>query len=81
MTMRSWTRAFFARPVIRPKDPDREQKLRALRALLHGLPADETAVFMDEVDVNLNPKVGCMWMKRGEQAAVVTPSISAATAA
>jgi putative transposase len=61
------------RPVIRPKDPDREAKLRDLRALLHGLPADETAVFMDEVDVNLNPKVGCMWMKRGEQAAVETP--------
>src|SRR6201996_899560 len=46
------------RPTIRPKDPDREKKLRALRALLHRLPADETAVFMDEVDVNLNPKVG-----------------------
>lgn len=61
------------RPVIRPKDPDREAKLRALRALLHGLPGDETAVFMDEVDVNLNPKVGCQWMKRGEQAAVETP--------
>ena len=44
-----------------------------MRALLHGLPADETAVFMDEVDVNLNPKVGCMWMLRGQQAAVETP--------
>jgi len=61
------------RPVIRPKDPDREAKLRTLRALLYGLPADETAVFMDEVDVNLNPKVGCQWMKRGEQAEVETP--------
>lgn len=61
------------RPVIRPKDPDREKKLSALRALLRGLPADETAVFMDEVDVNLNPKVGCQWMTRGEQAAVETP--------
>ncbi|MBN9522644.1 IS630 family transposase [bacterium] len=61
------------RPTIRPKDPDRETKLRALRALLHGLPADETAVFMDEVDVNLNPEVGCMWMRHGEQAAVETP--------
>ena len=28
---------------------------------------------MDEVDVNLNPKVGCQWMRRGEQAAVETP--------
>src|SRR5262249_29066779 len=65
-----WRRA---RPVIRPKDPDRERKLRDLRALLKGLPADETAVFMDEVDVNLNPKVGCMWMLRGQQAEVETP--------
>ena len=77
-TVRLWLRAAGLvwrrpRPVIRPKDPDREAKLQALRALLHGLPADETAVFMDEVDVNLNPKVGCQWMKRGEQAAVETP--------
>jgi len=61
------------RPTIRPTDPDREKKLRALRALLRRLPADETAVFQDEVDVNLNPKVGCQWMGRGEQAAVETP--------
>ena len=40
------------RPTIRPADPDRDKKLRALRALLHRLPADETAVFQDEVDVN-----------------------------
>jgi transposase len=61
------------RPTIRPKDPDREKKLVELRALLNRLPADETAVFMDEVDVNLNPKVGCQWMRRGEQASVETP--------
>jgi transposase len=61
------------RPTIRPRDPDREAKLRALRLLLRRLPRDETAVFMDEVDVNLNPKVGCMWMRRGQQAAVETP--------
>jgi hypothetical protein len=71
-TVRLWLRSAGLvwrrpRPVIRPKDPDREQKLSALRALLKHLPADETAVFQDEVDVNLNPKVGCMWMKRGEQ--------------
>jgi putative transposase len=77
-TVRLWLRASGLvwrrpRPVIRPKDPDRERKLSALRALLKGLPADETAVFMDEVDVNLNPKVGCQWMLRGQQAAVETP--------
>src|SRR5689334_7119779 len=77
-TVRRWLREADLvwrrpRPTIRPKDPDREKKLSALRALLKGLPAGETAVFMDEVDVNLNPKVGCMWMRRGEQAAVETP--------
>ncbi|MBV7591578.1 transposase, partial [Escherichia coli] len=33
----------------------------------------EAAVFQDEVDLNLNPDIGCMWMRRGEQAEVVTP--------
>jgi putative transposase len=61
------------RPTIRPKDPDREKKLQVLRELLKGRPADETALFMDEVDVNLNPKVGCQWMKRGQQSVVETP--------
>jgi transposase len=61
------------RPVLRPKDPEREAKLESLRALLHGLPSDETAVFMDEVDINLNPEVGSMWMRRGEQAELPTP--------
>jgi putative transposase len=77
-TVRVWLRTAGLvwrrpRPVIRPKDPDRERKLLALRLLLRGLPAGETAVFMDEVDVNLNPKVGCMWTQRGQQAAVETP--------
>ena len=30
-------------------------------------------MFQDEVDLNLNPDIGCMWMPRGEQAEVVTP--------
>jgi putative transposase len=77
-TVRRWLREAELvwrrpRPTIRPKDPGREAKLRPLRGLLKRLPADETAVFMDEVDVNLNPKVGCQWMRKGEQAAVETP--------
>jgi transposase len=77
-TVRLWLRGAGLvwrrpRPVLRPKDPDRKRKLRALRALLRRLPADETAVFMDEVDVSLNPKVGATWMRRGAQATVETP--------
>jgi transposase len=77
-TVRRWLHAAGLvwrrpRPVPGPKDPQRAAKLRALRALLHGLPEDETAVFMDEVEVQTNPKVGCTWMRRGQQATVPTP--------
>jgi len=61
------------RPVLGPRDPERDVKLRALRALLAQLPDDEVAVFEDEADVNTNPKIGSMWMRRGVQAAVRTP--------
>jgi transposase len=61
------------RPVLRRPDPERAAKLRELRQLLLTLPDDETAVFEDEVDINLNPKIGCMWMRKGKQAEVVTP--------
>jgi transposase len=61
------------RPTLKPKDPERQAKLDALRRLLGTLPEDETAVFQDEVDINLNPKIGAMWMRRGEQAAVEAP--------
>jgi putative transposase len=61
------------RPTLRRTDPRRAEVLADLRQLLAHLPADETAVFEDEVDVNLNPKVGCMWMPKGRQAVVVTP--------
>ena len=37
------------------------------------MPADEAAAFQDEVDLNLNPDIGCMWMEKGQQATVVTP--------
>src|SRR5262245_18598611 len=77
-TVRRWLRGAGLvwrrpRPTPRRMDPQRRAKLDALRALLRGLPGGETAVFMDEVDVNLNPKVGCAWMRRGQQAAVETP--------
>jgi transposase len=61
------------RPVLGRTDPAYDEKLQGIRAVLDGLPADETAVFQDEVDVHLNPKIGSCWMPRGVQAEVVTP--------
>jgi len=61
------------RPVVGPTDPDYEDKLRKIRALLKHLPPHETAVFQDEVDVHLNPKIGACWMLRGQQTEIPTP--------
>jgi len=61
------------RPIVGPTDPEYDTKLRRIQHLLARLPADETAVFQDEVDVHLNPKIGCCWMVRGQQTEVVTP--------
>jgi len=65
------------RPVLTRSDPRRPEILDELRQLLLHLPDDETAVFEDEVDLNLNPKIGSMWMPRGRQATVVTPGDNA----
>ena len=61
------------RPVLGPTDPQYEAKLRRIKRLLATLPEEEVAVFEDEVDVHLNPKIGSCWMIRGEQATVETP--------
>lgn len=61
------------RPVVGPEDPEYAEKLARIQQVLDTLPTEETAVFQDEVDVHLNPKIGSAWMPRGQQADVVTP--------
>jgi transposase len=48
-------------------------RLYKIRRLLRELPDDEVAVYADEVDIHLNPKVGSDWMARGQQKEVRTP--------
>jgi transposase len=55
------------------KKARRMRRLRAIRRLVENLPADEVAVYLDEVDIHLNPKIGPDWMKRGRQKTVLTP--------
>lgn len=61
------------RPTVGLEDPQYDAKLAQLRQFLKELPPQETAVFEDQVDVHLNPKLGSCWMVRGHQAEVVTP--------
>ena len=61
------------RPTLEKVDPDYSAKLLKIKQLLKTLPEDHTAFFQDEVDINLNPKIGSCWMKVGQQATVATP--------
>jgi len=51
----------------------KRRRLAMLRELVASLPADEAAVWEDEVDIDLNPKVGPDWMLPATQRRVVTP--------
>lgn len=51
----------------------KSRRLAAIRALLATLPRGEEAVYEDEVDIHLNPKIGLDWMVRGQQKEVMTP--------
>jgi putative transposase len=55
-----------------PEDRKR-RRLARVRRLVAGLPEDEAAVYEDEVDIHLNPKVGLDWMGQGQQKEVRTP--------
>ena len=51
----------------------KNKRLRELRRLVETLPDDEVAVYEDEVDIHLNPKIGPDWMVPGQQKEVLTP--------
>jgi transposase len=49
------------------------RRLNELSRLLENLGGDELGFYVDEVDIHLNPKIGCDWMNRGKQKEVETP--------
>jgi transposase len=57
-----------------PWHPARKtRRLNALTRLLQTLPLREAAVYEDEADVHLNPKIGLDWMGYRQQKSVWTP--------
>ena len=63
------------KPIVacRLSERQRRRRLSAIRNLIANLPANEVAVYEDEVDIHLNPKIGLDWMNRGVQKEVLTP--------
>jgi putative transposase len=55
------------------KKARRTRRLRHLGRLIETLPNGEVGVYVDEVHIDLNPKIGPDYMLRGRQQAVVTP--------
>ncbi len=55
------------------KKPRKTRRLRRLERLIEELPEDEVVVYLDEVDIHLNPKIGPDYMLRGTQKTVLTP--------
>ena len=65
-----WKRA---RHVAKDDDPERVSKLARIRQLIEHLLPSEALFFADELDIHLLPKLGCEWMLKGTQTAVMTP--------
>jgi transposase len=51
----------------------KNRRLREIGLVLANLPPGHAAVYLDEVDIHLNPRIGPDWMNRGKQKTVQTP--------
>jgi transposase len=65
-----WNRA---RPTLCIRDPQKAQKMRAIQRALDRADMDHPVFYVDEADIDLNPRIGYGWMKKGEQTTVPTP--------
>ncbi len=51
----------------------KNKRILMLRRLVQSLPPGQAAVWEDEIDIHLNPKIGPDWMLPGTQRRVLTP--------
>ena len=65
-----WKRA---RHAAKDDDPERTGKLARIRHLVEHLRPSEVLFFVDELDIQLLPKLGYEWMLKGTQREVMTP--------
>ncbi len=65
-----WNRA---RPTLCIKDPHKARKMQEINQALDKADSDYPVFYVDEADVDLNPRIGHAWMLKGKQTAVPTP--------
>jgi transposase len=51
----------------------KNRRMALIHRLIESLPSDEVAVWEDEADIDLNPRIGSDWMLPGTQRQVMTP--------
>ncbi len=67
----AWRRA---RPTLCIRDPRKAERLAAIeRALRRAARRDTAVLFVDEADIDLNPRIGAQWSRRGQQITIPTP--------
>jgi DDE superfamily endonuclease len=77
-TMRRWLHDIGwvwkrAKLVAKDDAPQRVDRLAHIRFVYEPWQRGEAMVFADELEIHLVPKVGCAWMPRGTQLAVMPP--------
>lgn len=65
-----WRRA---RPTLHLADPRKVQRMRAIKRALRRASATDEVFYVDEADIDLNPRIGATWTPRGVQQTVATP--------
>jgi len=64
-----WSRT---RPILIRRDPRKNSRMRAIRRALRRRVRVET-FYLDEADIDLNPRIGACWTQRARQVGVPTP--------
>jgi len=65
-----WNRA---RPTLCIQDRRKARKMKAIRKALQRASDTHPVFYVDEADIDLNPRIGYGWMARGQQTPVPTP--------
>ncbi|EJJ3927829.1 IS630 family transposase, partial [Salmonella enterica] len=62
-----------AAPTLKIKDPHYEEKRLVIEQALAQEQTAHPVFYQDEVDIDLNPKIGADWMPKGQQKRIATP--------
>lgn len=65
-----WNRA---RPTLCISDRTKTAKMKAIKRALNNASEQAPVFYVDEVDIDFNPKIGNCWMKKGRQTTIPTP--------